>query len=172
MVDDNTFVISPLTAVTNGIIAAAVALGVILMCAFVFRWGNSRQRKEAGSGPIAYAKLLARWATTKPPPPPAVVAGPGERVVERSEVTQLGWLLFALGCIAFPLFNFVCLAVCRRKKQVRPSPNTPGAVWPHRLRIPRPAPSPPSSVPCAARLTRRHHRAFAHRSSSPSSRSR
>ena len=39
----------------------------------------------------------------------------GERVEERSEVTQMGWLLCMLGCIAYPGVDLCCLLLFRRK---------------------------------------------------------
>ena len=54
------FSISPITALTQGVIAAGITIGVVLICAYAFRMGSSRQRKPPGEGPIPYLKSVYR----------------------------------------------------------------------------------------------------------------
>jgi len=151
-VANDTFTIAPITAITQGIIAAAIALGVISMCALVFRWGNSRrkkpsvwklyarklgrncwhmghdlmkrQRKMRGKASeadlaeeeeLAKAKLAADEAQAAEQ---AEAEAEGLTIVEKSELTQIGWLVLYIGCVVCPGFNMLALCFCRRKKRV------------------------------------------------------
>ncbi len=44
-IDNSTFTIAPITALTQGLIASLIALLVIWICVYIFRFGNSRIRK-------------------------------------------------------------------------------------------------------------------------------
>lgn len=65
-VSASSFAISPVTALTQGVVASAAAIIVILISAYAFRMGNSRQRPPPGTGwktqMAALAKnLKRRW---------------------------------------------------------------------------------------------------------------
>jgi len=59
-VETATFTIAPITAATQGVVASGIALIMIMICSYVFRWGNSRQKKPSVTK--VYAKKARKHA--------------------------------------------------------------------------------------------------------------
>ena len=110
----STFAISPVTAITQGVIAALITMACVIMVAYVFKLGNSRQRKPK--------TFKERWNGFLQCGREADDAIPDEipegfKVVEKKVLTQIGVIAFYAGFIVCPGFNFLALWLCRKKKR-------------------------------------------------------
>ena len=122
----------------QGSIASMIALVTISVCAYIFRMGNSHVRGRRSSLRRRLLKCLqgcknqllcrGKPANTADEHLPAhrrrSVLPDGTRLVEKDELTELGWMVLVFGCIVCPGFNLLALCCCRRKRQV-PVPTLP-----------------------------------------------
>jgi len=131
-----TFIISPVESLTQGLIASLITLSIITMCAYIFKWGNSRRRKPSATKKYltkAYRawRLMRARARGEVSPEPVPVAGNSTskplhvkaadgttQCEERSELTQLGKLIIVIGCLVCPGFHLMALCLCRRRRRV------------------------------------------------------
>ena len=135
----DTFSISPVTALTQGVISSMGTMGFILFCAYVFTASNSRQRKGMGIlKQIRYVRrklgkcrrACERWYKRHnfddddddeiPDTPPSEEEEPPEGMayVNETYLTQIGWVVLVAGCIACPGCNLLALYFCKRKRRV------------------------------------------------------
>ena len=135
--DSDTFVISPVESLTQGIIASLITLSVITICAYIFKWGNSRRRKPSATKKwLTKAYHVRTWSKVSPEPVQvagnsadkplhATAADGSTQFEERSELTQLGSLILVFGCLVCPGFHLMALCLCRRRRRVAVAASVP-----------------------------------------------
>ena len=127
------------------VIAAIIALGTIAICAYIFRLGNSRQRRKSAVRRRVYSasgwcgrrcrKACGRDThadreaaapsdgdSGKAAPPGSggsPAAEDASRYVEAHELTEIGWLVLVIGCVICPGLNLLALCLCRQRKLER-----------------------------------------------------
>ena len=132
----STFAISPITAITQGIIASLITMLVLSFVCYAFRWGNSRIVKDSPLSKLrrflhkccsknarqkARDEEKAKKAREANEPIPE-----GMKAVEVSILTQEGQLCLYAGWIVCPGFNLLAHCFCRKKQRVFvPDPDNP-----------------------------------------------
>ena len=134
-----TFAISPVTALTQGVVSAGGTTIILLFCAYCFAAGNSRQRKGTGiKAQYRYIRrklLKCRRAAVRfykrhnfnddddddiPDTPPSEEEEPPEGMTYVTEryLTQIGWVILVAGCFTCPGINLLALYFCKRKRRI------------------------------------------------------
>jgi hypothetical protein len=159
-VDENalsvsTFAIAPVTALTQGVIAAAITMVVVLICAHVFSMGNSRQRKPPGRGTIAFLRRVYKWLSRRlrrlrrrgcrkrapdeeedseeegreaQKPAEEDDAPEGMVYVTERNLTRLGWVMLVGGAVSWPCCNLFALLWCTKKRRILVPEDDPRAI--------------------------------------------
>lgn len=115
----STFEIAPVTAISQGLVAALITISVIVICAYVFRLGNSRQWKpHSAKGYVRSIRKAWRGKLRKRDPDLTHLDPPpeGMRYVEVRVLSFTGWVFLIGGCMACPGLNLLALVFCWRKR--------------------------------------------------------
>ena len=118
----STFTIAPVTALTQGVIASTLTFASLLLCIYIFRWGNSRQwtrktklKKVVRSRVRGAIRRLLRcggMGADEAAPPAGM-----KFVYDQRRLTTVGWVCLLAGCVTCPGCNLLALVFCTERKK-------------------------------------------------------
>ena len=147
------FAISPVTAVTNGVVAAGICMVIASVSAYAFKWGNSQQRPPPEDGWIpllkkTWKRMKRRWKLVRkngmrsrlackagfceadPDDEPLEEEEPpdGFMYIDSMQLSAFGWAFLVGGCFACACCNLLALVFCKVKKRILVPLDDPRAV--------------------------------------------